>query len=191
MDIDSLTDDQLDQLASKLAGRLPTGRHGEKIVTTRRQLLAATLGGSAGVAALVRLGIDPATAQQAAGQVGTPSSPEDAHLADVEAQSLSTTDLDTGRTWQDVTNSRAIGTAQTNSTDSEILVNVTVEADQDGTTVGIRFNEPALDLNRVRMVLDSGQAVSIQTTVPSGADYNVQSFRDSTISLRSWLEFRP
>jgi len=90
MDIDSLTDDQLDQLASKLAGRLPTGRHGDKSVTTRRQLLATAAGGSAGVAALVRLGIDPATAQQAAGQVGTPSSPEDAHLADVEAQSVST-----------------------------------------------------------------------------------------------------
>jgi hypothetical protein len=86
MDIDSLTDDQLDDLASKLAGRLPTGRHGDRIVTTRRQLLAAAAGGSAGVAALVRLGIDPATAQSAAGQVGTPSSPEDVFAFDLDVQ---------------------------------------------------------------------------------------------------------
>jgi hypothetical protein len=86
MEIDDLSDDQLDQLASKLAGRLPTGRHGDKIVTTRRQLLAAAAGGSAGVAALVKLGIDPATAQQAAGQVGTPSSPEDVFAFDLDVQ---------------------------------------------------------------------------------------------------------
>jgi len=86
MDIDDLTDDELDALASKLAGRLPTGRHGDRIVTTRRQLLVATLGGSAGVAALVKLGIDPATAQSAAGQVGTQSSPEDVWAYDLDVQ---------------------------------------------------------------------------------------------------------
>jgi hypothetical protein len=86
MDIDNLTDDDLDRLASKLAGRLPTGRHGDKIVTTRRQLLAATAGGSAGVAALVKLGIDPATAQSAAGQVGTASSPEDVFAYNLDVQ---------------------------------------------------------------------------------------------------------
>jgi len=90
MDIENLTDDELDRLASKLAGRLPTGRHGDKIVTTRRQLLAATLGGSTGVAALVKLGIDPATAQSAAGQVGTESSPEDVFAFDLDVQNGAT-----------------------------------------------------------------------------------------------------
>jgi len=75
MDIDDLTDDELDALASKLAGRLPTGRHGDTIVTTRRQLLAAAAGGSAGVAALC-----------AVGQVGTQSSPEDVFAYNLDVQ---------------------------------------------------------------------------------------------------------
>ena len=85
MDIDSLTDDQLDRLASQLAGRLPTGRHGDQFVLSRRQLLSVA-GGSAGIAGLVALGVDPAAAQSAAGQVGTPSSPENVFAFDLDVQ---------------------------------------------------------------------------------------------------------
>jgi hypothetical protein len=205
MDIDDLTDDDLDRLASKLAGRLPTGRHGEKIVTTRRQLLAAAAGGSAGVAALVKLGIDPATAQSAAGQVGTSSSPEDVYAYDLDVQNgaefngtdiegvgaLSTTNLDTGRTWQDVTGQRNIGETETNNTESEIIVNVVIESDDgDGSATGVRFDKPALDLARFKQEIDNGDSTTLITTVSPGEDYSVQNFTGS-VTLRSWLEFRP
>ena len=75
MDPTDLSDDQLDQLAHQLAGRLPTGTHGDRVVLSRRQFAAATSGVlSAG--ALMALGVDEATAQ-AAGQVGTDSDPVD------------------------------------------------------------------------------------------------------------------
>jgi hypothetical protein len=87
MDIDSLTDDDLDQLASQLAGRLPTGRHGNRFVLSRRQLLSVA-GGSAGVAGLVALGVEPAAAQSAAGQVGTSSDPVDVEAYDLNVANL-------------------------------------------------------------------------------------------------------
>jgi len=86
MDIDSLTDDELDQLASKLAGRLPTGTHGDRVVLTKRQFMGAATGVlSAG--ALMALGVDEASAQ-AAGQVGTSSSPVDVEAYDVQVANL-------------------------------------------------------------------------------------------------------
>ena len=82
-----------DALAASIASKLPTGRLGGRYLLSRRQLLASAAGGATGVAALTALGIDEATAQAAAGQVGTPESPEDAYLAAVEAQSVSTESL--------------------------------------------------------------------------------------------------
>jgi len=87
MDIDALTDDDLDQLASQLAGRLPTGRYGGQFVLSRRQLLSLA-GGSAGVAGLTALGVEPAAAQSAAGQVGTGSSPENVFAYDLNVANL-------------------------------------------------------------------------------------------------------
>jgi len=84
MDIDDLTDDELDALASKLAGRLPTGHHGDRFVLNRRQLMSlAGVAGGGGV--LAALGVDEASAQASDiasedtsdGQVGVPGSPED------------------------------------------------------------------------------------------------------------------
>jgi hypothetical protein len=91
-----LSDEDRQQLAKDVAQELDTGTYGNRVLATKRQLLAAVAGGATGVAVLTRLGIDPATAQQAAGQVGTPSSPEDAYLAAVEAQSVSTADRESG-----------------------------------------------------------------------------------------------
>jgi len=86
MDIENLTDDELDDLASKLAPRLPTGSYGDKVVLPRRKLLAAVGGGGVGLGLLAKLGIDPATAQSAAGQVGTSSSPEDVNAYNLDVQ---------------------------------------------------------------------------------------------------------
>jgi len=209
MDIENLTDDQLDDLASKLAGRLPTGRHGDKIVTTRRQLLAATLGGSAGVAALVKLGIDPATAQSAAGQVGTQSSPEDVFAYDLDVQgalqrdldaggqaiknagSVSTAELDTGRTWVEVSGNRSLDTEYTNNSDSEILVNVTVVSEADATAVGLNWTGGVGQTDETRLTVDLNDTVSIRTTVPVGQTYTANAFGDTGgFSIKHWHEFR-
>ena len=79
-----------DDLAASIAHKLPTGRLGGRYLLNRRQLLALATGGATAVAGLTALGVDEAEAQAAAGQVGTPESPEDAYLAAVEAQSVST-----------------------------------------------------------------------------------------------------
>jgi len=180
MDIENLTDDELDQLASKLAGRLPTGRHGEKIVTTRRQLLAATLGGSAGVAALVKLGIDPATAQQAAGQVGTQSSPEDVFAFDLDVQngaefngtdlsgvgSLSTDNLDvtplaTGSTQVPANSDVELGTF---GVDSYQTVLLSLESGGGGARVYPRFDS-SFSENQWRLVNDGGSDITVNWAV--------------------------
>lgn len=75
MDPTDLSDDQLDELADQLAGRLPTGTHGDRVVLSRRQFAAATTG-TLSAGALMALGVDEASAQ-AAGQVGTSSNPVD------------------------------------------------------------------------------------------------------------------
>jgi len=130
MDIDSLTDDQLDDLASKLAGRLPTGRHGDRFVLNRRQLFTAVAGGSAGVAALVKLGIDPATAQQAAGQVGTASSPEDIYAHDLDVQGALQSDLDAG--GQAIENAGSVSTGEATIASNTALRNTA----ERGTSIG-------------------------------------------------------
>lgn len=75
-----LSDDDRSALAAEVARELETGRYGERFVLSRRQLLSIA-GGAAGVAGLTALGVDPATAQQAAGQVGTESDPVDVYAA--------------------------------------------------------------------------------------------------------------
>jgi len=86
MDIDDLTDEQLDQLAADLAPRFPTGTHGDRVVLTKRQFIGAATGVlSAG--ALMALGVDEASAQ-AAGQVGTSSNPVDVEAYDIQVANL-------------------------------------------------------------------------------------------------------
>jgi len=49
--------------------------------------------------------------------------------------SLSTDELDTGRTWEDTTESQSLDTVETNQTGSEIKALVTIEATADNTRV--------------------------------------------------------
>jgi hypothetical protein len=79
MDPTQLTDDQASQLADQIAPHLPIGTHGDRVVLTRRQFAAAATG-TLSAGALMALGVDEASAQ-AAGQVGTSSSPVDVYAA--------------------------------------------------------------------------------------------------------------
>jgi hypothetical protein len=94
MDPTDLSDAQLDQLADQLAGRLPSGTHGDRVVLSRRAF-AAAVGGTLGASGLVALGVDPAAAQ-AAGQVGTSADPVDARLFDLYVANALQSDLDAG-----------------------------------------------------------------------------------------------
>jgi hypothetical protein len=82
-----LSDADRKALASDVAEELDTGRYGDRFVLSRRQLLSIA-GGSAGVAGLTALGVDPATAQSAAGQVGTSSEPVDVEAYDLTVANL-------------------------------------------------------------------------------------------------------
>jgi len=83
MDPTDLSDDQLDQLAQQLAGRLPTGTHGDRIVLSRRQALAVA-SGTVSLGALLGLGSDSALAQASAdtsvGAVGAAGDDVDVYL---------------------------------------------------------------------------------------------------------------
>jgi hypothetical protein len=82
-----LTADERSELAAEVAAELDTGRYGERFVLSRRQLLSIA-GGVGGVAGLTALGVDPAAAQSAAGQVGTSSEPVDVEAYDVTVSNL-------------------------------------------------------------------------------------------------------
>lgn len=99
-------------LAKDLAAELDTGRYGNRFVLSRRQLLSIA-GGSAGVAGLTALGVDPATAQSAAGQVGTQSSPEDVFAYNLDVQGTLQRDLDAG--GQAIENAGSVSTDELNT----------------------------------------------------------------------------
>jgi hypothetical protein len=80
-DTDPDTDQDTSELARAVIKELDTGTViDDKIVVSRRGL-TALIGAGLGAGALSMLGVDKATAQQAAGQVGTSSSPVDVFAA--------------------------------------------------------------------------------------------------------------
>jgi hypothetical protein len=77
------TDQDTSELAREVIKELDTGTVvDDKIVVSRRGL-TALIGAGLGAGALATLGIDKASAQQAAGQVGTSSSPVDVEAATI------------------------------------------------------------------------------------------------------------
>ena len=75
------TDPDTEALAEAVVAELDTGTVvDDKIVVSRRGL-TALIGAGLGAGALATLGVDEATAQQAAGQVGTSSEPVDVFAA--------------------------------------------------------------------------------------------------------------
>jgi hypothetical protein len=149
---DPLTDDQLDDLAERVADRLPPGSYGDRVVLTRRQLVAAATG-TLSTGALISLGVDPAAAQ-AAGQVGTTSDPVDVVAYSVQDRSGSTMALEvvasgsvtlssgsatvTVESASGTTYYLALGTDQNAKVSGRVYDdgNVTVEIVETGTSVG-------------------------------------------------------
>jgi hypothetical protein len=122
MDPRDLSDDQLDQLAQQLAGRLPTGTHGDNVVLSRRQFALAASGVlSAG--ALTALGVDEASAQAAAGQVGTASEPVDAFAYNLDVANAVTSSLPMN--GNDIENAGSVSTEELFSPPAQTLLQAT------------------------------------------------------------------
>ena len=126
--------------------------------------------------------------------VGTPSNPVDVFADGITSNAIQTEDLDTARSWQDVTSSRDFENQYTNSTNSEIKAVVTVNATADSTTVNVSGVVDGLfsvggTLNRM---FDTGQKSPLYiTSIPSGSTYEVAAFGDTAdYEVSSWIEFR-
>ena len=112
---------------------------------------------------------------------------------------LDTENIDTGRDWDVVSDSRQIDVVETNDTKSEIKVSVLIEATEDNQSPGFsaRLQDPTrvidnIDHREAGLVLDNGDVITLQITgVPPGRDYEVNEFGDSGFEMRDWYEFRP
>lgn len=108
--------------------------------------------------------------------------------------SLSTGDLDTDRSWTDVTSSRSLDTQETNDTDSEIKAVVVVAPDADGTVVNIQgvIGGSGSFGGKKHDTRDTSQDLSIYLqSIPPNTTYQVVSFGDtSDYSLAFWGEYR-
>jgi len=92
-----------------------------------------------------------------------------------------------GKTWQVLTGSRALNTTYTNSTGSEISVNVYLNSNVSSYT-------SVAAINGVQMVFGSsgfapGIGIGIYFQVPAGATYSV-GVTNGTPSLGGWSEYR-
>lgn len=111
----------------------------------------------------------------------------------VTANTVNTESLDTGRTWQNVTSSRSLDTQETNTTDSEIEVAVTINPTADGTRLGAFFNVDGGDVISTAAVKNSNNQTDLgPVKVSTGSTYEVETFGDtSNLELSKWEEFRP
>ncbi|RAW44067.1 hypothetical protein DQW50_16210 [Halorubrum sp. 48-1-W] len=162
MDPAQLSDDQLDDLATKLAPRLPTGTHGDRVILSRRQFAAAATG-TLGAGALMALGVDPASAQ-AAGQVGTASEPVDAYAYDLNVANGVTSSL--------AMNGNDIENAGTVSTD-ETIIN-TISADATSPTRFVNSDNVFEEAATVSAVADNSTVdVMSNAASPSAAELTI------------------
>lgn len=109
------------------------------------------------------------------------------------APAVSTGQIDTGRTWQEVTTSRNFNAQETNDTNGEIKLFVYARANSDGVSVGLNAFVNTVRVDRFRQTLDTDEEASVQAiSIPKGASYEVTNFGNTnSYSLEQWVEFRP
>ena len=108
----------------------------------------------------------------------------------VDANAVETGELDTGRSWQNMTVSRSFNTDETNNTDSEIKVAVRINVDSTGHVL-INGESGDARVDRVDTEFEEGDDVYIQIiSVVPGDTYSVNSFGDASVSINTWNEFR-
>jgi hypothetical protein len=135
------------------------------------------------------------TVDELASALGTDSNnkiPGTTFFKDANVEALEADEVSTARTWQNVTSSRSINTSEQNNTNGEIKATVAIESNSDGTLIGANWDNDVSNSDIVDDVVDSGERVTLQTTIPAGASYKINQFSGTTdSSLASWLEFRP
>lgn len=107
--------------------------------------------------------------------------------ADQKVGALEAEDLDTGRSWQVVTGSRASDTIETNTTDSEIIVSVKLRVASDNSDVGA-----GLGNFEHRDTHDTDDIFSLIRHVSPGETYTLFTYGSdsSAIELDEWEELR-
>lgn len=110
----------------------------------------------------------------------------------LDVGSVSTTNLNTGRSWTELSNSRSANTTFTNNTDSEIEVAASYQTTASG-TFGVNLNIDGNDnISRFQQSLNSGEDFVLQGIVGPGEDYEVNFFNGlSDVNLIDWQEYRP
>jgi hypothetical protein len=175
-----------DRLASKVAEEMDTGRIGEtdRFMLSRRQL-AAVAGSGIGAGALASLGIGSVEGQTAAGTIGTSSSP-----VNVEAQTVTTQDIDIGQNASRVSKISTLGPF----TDVFSSNNFTLQDDSKEKIADLSSTRPAFiiaynDTNlQSCLAFAAGGLVSIEAENPntwSGSDTDGDNciFRDNNNDL--------
>jgi len=205
------SDADISELARQVVDELDPGSTiGDKIVLSRRQLVAIA-GGGLSAGALATLGVSEAEAQTAAGQVGTSTEPVDVQAASVTAQDLEADSANISAIGQieveqaedlgpSGTNTRSPDTTYQNDSINTLLVSVLVGHDPAaGTDVDLQaqlrlsqtstFGSVTIADNASVVGIDGGQArMILSTIVPPGYYYDVPTFGSG--SIISWTERR-
>ena len=112
----------------------------------------------------------------------------------VSTETLEADDIDTNRTYQDVTSSRSLNTTETNNFDSEMEVVVVVSPDVNSTFVKINADGSSFPTGvgtAFTNDVDPDETVRTEFTVGVGEDYKVNAFGDlADYSLKFWGERR-
>ena len=111
----------------------------------------------------------------------------------VKTPSLSADDLNTSRSWVDVTSSRDFDVQETNDTDSEIKVWGRIDVTANDTSVNFRQRVNGTQYTQTSTVRDSGERVPfIIPAIGPGDTYLIEAFGDTEdYEIQTWGEFRP
>jgi len=108
----------------------------------------------------------------------------------IDSNSVNTEVLGTGRSWTDVTASRAYNATETNNTDSEIIVTVVTEITADNTNIAVSLSVAGNVVDRVKLTQDSSTYQSVSAVVPAGSDYEILAFNTADYEIERWREFK-
>jgi len=101
---------------------------------------------------------------------------------------LEAENADTRNGYSIVTDSRSLNTVYTNSTNSDLDVEVSVQATSDATFEQFQFDVDGSYIHRIARTLDKDEMEILGATVPAGSDYGVDSFGDGNVFVQRWVE---
>jgi len=114
----------------------------------------------------------------------------DANSKDINnIAALEATNADTRNGYQNKTSSRSLNTTETNDTESDLDIQVTLQATADATPYNTKINIDGINLGGPRGVLDNSERVVIKDVVKAGASYEIREFGGSAdLEVDTWFE---